>query len=205
MKLLGMCSVVLVSYLITALLMSQAETGGIRGTIRDETGAVIPGASITATHKTLAITRQAVSDETGTYVLPNLNAGEWEVKAELPSFQTQVQTFTVVTGSTGNVDFKLKVGASSEVVEVIGQAGQVNTTEYKIDGVITRNRIENLPLNGRSFMSLALLEPGVAANYSATPGWTSGYFTISVGGSSDAESAVTVDGASTRERLSGAT
>ena len=98
MKLLGMCSVVLVSCLIPALLMSQAATGGIRGTIRDETGAVIPGASITATHKTLGITRQAVSDETGTYVLPNLNAGEWEVKAELPSFQTQVQTFTVVTG-----------------------------------------------------------------------------------------------------------
>jgi hypothetical protein len=158
--------------------MSQASTGGIRGTIQDETGAVIPGASITATHKTLGITRQAVSDETGMYVLPNLNAGEWEVKAELPSFQTQVQTFTVVTGSTGNVDFKLKVGASSEVVEVKAQAGQVNTTEYKIDGVITRSRIENLPLNGRSFMSLALLEPGVAANYDPTPGWASTYFTI---------------------------
>src|SRR5207249_8153044 len=150
MKLLGMCSVLLVSLLIPPLMMSQAVTGGIRGTIQDESGAVIPGVSITATHKTLGITRQAVSDDTGTYLLPDLNAGEWEVKAQLESFQTQVQTFTVVTGSTGNVDFKLKVGASSEVVEVIGQAAQINTTEYKIDGVITRNRIENLPLNGRS-------------------------------------------------------
>lgn len=205
MKLLGMCSVLLVSLLIPPLMMSQAVTGGIRGTIQDESGAVIPGVSITATHKTLGITRQAVSDDTGTYLLPDLNAGEWEVKAQLESFQTQVQTFTVVTGSTGNVDFKLKVGASSEVVEVIGQAAQINTTEYKIDGVITRNRIENLPLNGRSFMSLALLEPGVAANYDPTPGWASTYFTISVGGSGAPESVVTVDGASTRERLSGAT
>ena len=135
MKLLGMCSVLFVSWLIPALLMSQAPTGGIRGTIQDESGAVIPGASITATHKTLGITRQALSDDTGTYLLPNLNAGEWEVKAELTSFQTQVQTFTVVTGSTGNVDFKLKVGASSEVVEVIGQAAQINTTEYKHDRI----------------------------------------------------------------------
>src|SRR3989449_6927765 len=170
MKLLGMSSVLLVSWLMPALLMSQAVTGGIRGTIQDESGAVIPGASITATHKTLGITRQAVSDETGTYLLPNLNAGEWEVKAELTGFQTQVQTFTVVTGSTGNVDFKLKVGASSEVVEVIGQAGQVSTTEYQLHGVITRNPIENLPLNGRSFMSLALLEAGVAAKYHPAPG-----------------------------------
>src|SRR5438876_12024116 len=56
-----------------------------------------------------------------------------------------------------------------------------------------------------SFMSLALLEPGVAANYDPTPGWASTYFTISVGGSGAPESVVTVDGASTRERLSGAT
>src|SRR5215510_8233124 len=123
-----MGSVVLVSWLIPALLVSQAVTGGIRGTIQDESGAVIPGVSITATHKTLGITRQAVTDDTGTYLLPDLNAGEWEVKAQLESFQTQVQTFTVATGSTGNVDFKIKVGASSQVVEVSGQAAQVNTT-----------------------------------------------------------------------------
>src|SRR3989441_5974398 len=176
MKLLGKCSVLLVSLLIPPLMMSQGVTGGIRGTIQDESGAVIPGASITATHKTLGITRQAVSDDTGTYLLPDLNAGEWVVKAQLESFQTQVQTFTVVTGSTGNVDFKLKVGASSEVVEVIGQAGEVKTTEYKIDGVVTRNRIENLPLNGPRLMAPALLGPGVAADHSPTPGRTSGHF-----------------------------
>ncbi|PYS12394.1 MAG: hypothetical protein DMG17_20960, partial [Acidobacteria bacterium] len=86
MKLLGMCSALLVSLLIPPLLMSQAVTGGIRGTIQDESGAVIPGVSLTATHKTLGVTRQAVSDDTGTYLLPNLNAGEWEVKAELTGF-----------------------------------------------------------------------------------------------------------------------
>src|SRR3989442_13767902 len=103
MKLLGMCSVLLVSLFIPPLMISQAVTGGIRGTIQDESGAVIPGVSITATHKTPGITRQAVSDETGTYLLPNLPAGGCEAKAELTGFQTQVQPSTVVNGSPAHV------------------------------------------------------------------------------------------------------
>ena len=195
----------LVSFLLPSLLMGQG-TGGIRGVIRDDSGAVIPGVTMTATSKATGAARTAVSDDTGTYSLVNMNSGDYDVKSELTSFQSQVQTVTVTTGSTANLDFKLKVGASSEVVQVTGQAAQVNTTEYKIDGVVNRDRIENLPLNGRSFMSLALLEPGVSANYSSGGGgWASTFFTVSVGGSNERETSVSVDGASTRERLSGAT
>jgi hypothetical protein len=196
----------LVALLIPSLLRSQAPTGGIRGVIHDESGAVIPGVSITATYKTLGISRSALSDDTGTYLLPNLNVGEWEVKSELTSFQTQVQTVTVVTGSTVNVDFRLTVGASSEVVEVTSQVGQVNTTEYKIDGVVDRGRIQNLPLNGRSFMSLALLEPGVAAEYQPNPQWQgNSSFRVAVGGADQSTTRITVDGASIVDRLSGGT
>ncbi|MGH8245139.1 MAG: carboxypeptidase regulatory-like domain-containing protein, partial [Gammaproteobacteria bacterium] len=191
--------------LLTGLFF-QTATGGVRGTARDESGAVIPGVSITITHKATGSARHTISDETGSYLAPNLNPGAYEVKAELASFQTQAQTVTVLTGSNANADFKLKVGAASEVIQVTSDTAQVNLTDYKIDGVVTREQIENLPLNGRSFLELAQLEPGVEVQSVDNPGTSANSYTrVSINGVSGALTRISVDGATVNDRVTGGT
>src|SRR5688572_24515812 len=163
-------STLLVLFLISALASAQTTTGSVRGTVYDDSGAIVPGVSITVTNKATGVPRPAISDENGNYVVSNLGAGTYEVKAALASFQTQTQTVTVLTGTNANADFKLKVGAASEIIQVTGSTAQVNLTEFKVDGVVTREQIQSLPLNGRSFMSLAALEPGVNVEYNSNPG-----------------------------------
>jgi hypothetical protein len=186
------------------LLWAQTSSGTVRGVIQDDSGAIIPGVTITVISKTTGVSRQAISDETGIYVVPNLIPGEYEVKAELASFQTQVQETTVLTGATANVDFRLKVGTSAEIVQVTSGTAQVNLTEYKIDGVVTREQIENLPLNGRNFLQLAVLEPGVSVNPVANPGASANNFTqVSIAGAGQALTRIAVDGASVNDRVTG--
>src|SRR5262249_55298634 len=119
----------LAAILLPTWALAQTTTGTVRGTVTDDSGAVIPGATITVTNKGTGVPRETISDESGTYVVSNLAAGPYEVKAELQRFQTQIQTVTVLTGAAANADFKLKVGAASEVIQVTGSTAQVNLTE----------------------------------------------------------------------------
>ncbi len=186
---------------------AQTTTGGIRGTIQDESGALIPGVTLTVTNKSTGVSRQVTADDTGSYLVSNLAAGTYAVKAEVSSFQTQVQEVTVLTGSHSNADFNLKVGVATEIIQVASSTAQVNLTEYKIDGVVTREQIENLPLNGRSFLSLAALEPGVAVEYTPNsgPGGPNNYFRVSIAGAPQAMTRISVDGASVLDRVTGGT
>ncbi|MGH9853030.1 MAG: hypothetical protein ACREBD_24595, partial [Blastocatellia bacterium] len=99
------------------------------------------------------------------------------------------------------------VGASTETVVITSDAAQVNTSDYKVDGVITRERIENLPLNGRSFLSLASLEPGVDVEFNANPGagGVNNYFRVSIAGSTQTLTRISVDGANVNDRITGGT
>src|SRR5262245_4395417 len=186
---------------------AQTITGGMRGTIQDESGAIIPGVTVTVSNKSTGVSRQVITDNTGSYLVSNLAAGTYEVKAEVASFQTQVQEITVLTGSNSNADFKLKVGLATEIIQVASSTAQVNLTEYKIDGVITREQIQNLPLNGRSFLSLAALEPGVAVEYTPNsgPGGPNNYFRVSIAGAPQSMTRISVDGASVLDRVTGGT
>ena len=186
---------------------AQTTTGGIRGTIQDESGALIPGVTLTVTNKSTGVSRQVTADDTGSYLVSNLAAGTYAVKAEVSSFQTQVQEVTVLTGSHSNADFNLKVGVATEIMQITSSTAQVNLTEYKIDGVVTREQIENLPLNGRSFLSLAALEPGVAVEYTPNsgPGGPNNYFRVSIAGAPQAMTRISVDGASVLDRVTGGT
>jgi hypothetical protein len=189
-----------------SLLVGQTTTGGIRGVVRDESGAVVPGATITVTSKTTGLSRQVISDETGNYLVANLLAGEYEIKTELSSFQSQVQQATVRTGSNTNADFSLKVGVASEVVQVVASTAQVNLTDAEVKGVVTREQIESLPLNGRSFLQLAMLEPGVEVQVSENPGTSpNNFFRVSIAGASQALTRISVDGATVNDRVTGGT
>ena len=166
-----------------SLVLGQTATGGIRGVIRDDSDGLIRGATITVTNKGTGVARQSISDETGNYHVSNLLPGEYEIKVELAGLQSQAQSVTVLTGANANADFKMTVGSASEVIQVESKTAQVNLTEYKIDGVVTREQIEGLPLNGRSFLLLAMLEPGVDVNAVSNPGTSpNNFFRVSIGG-----------------------
>lgn len=181
---------------------SQAPTGTISGIVSDESGAIIPNAAVTITNKATGAIRNLTSDSAGAFNAPALQAGEYEVKCTVAGFRTTVRDALVETGATTTVDMKLQVGQSKDVVTVEAASAQVEYERHSIDGVITRQKIQELPLNGRSFLNLAFLEPGVTVS----PGTTSQYnalFSVSVLGGDSGKTAITVDGGNTRNSIEG--
>ncbi|MBI3941020.1 MAG: TonB-dependent receptor [Acidobacteria bacterium] len=141
---------------------AQTSTGGISGLVKDATGGVLPGASVTLTHVDTGSGQTALTDDRGRYHIPQLPLGNWEVRAELAGFQTAVRRgITLMVGQQVMVDFTLNVGQITEQVEVTGEAPQVETTGMALGGVVDTRRIQDLPLNGRNYFQLATLQPGV--------------------------------------------
>jgi hypothetical protein len=187
--------------------LTQNPTGSIHGTARDPHNAVVPNATITVTYKATNAMRKLTTSSDGAYTVENLLPGEYEVKVEAEGFGTQVVTATVVTGNTTTGDFSLQVGSISDVVAVTAEATLVNTTDSPVGGVINRERVEGLPLNGRSFLSMAALEPGVSVNYAANSGSgnPNNFFQVSVDGAPQSMTLISVDGARVNDRITGGT
>jgi hypothetical protein len=144
----------LISMLGCASVWAQA-TAQISGTVRDQTGAVLPGVEVTATQTNTGIGRSAVTNETGSYVLPNLAIGPYRLEAALPGFRTFVQTGIVLQVNANPViNPVLEVGQVSEQVEVQANAALVETRSQGIGQVIENQRILELPLNGRQVNDL---------------------------------------------------
>lgn len=190
---------------LTALALAQAPVGTISGTTLDPSGAAIRNTSITIRNKANGAERKLKSDEDGAFSAASLPAGEYEVTAQADGFRTQLQEVTVATGSTLKVEMRMEVGQKTEIVTIEGAgAAQLNYESHSVDGVITRQKIQELPLNGRSFLQLAFLEPGVTAS----PGSTSQYnslFSVSILGGDSARTAITVDGGNIRNPIEGNT
>ncbi len=204
MRSLHVLSSLWLTFCCVALALAQASTGSIRGTVTDQTGAVLPQATILIKHLETNLERRLVSSEEGIYNADNLQPGEYEVSAEARGFQRQVMRVMVLTGNSHTANFQLSVGSTSETVVVTSEAAQINTTDYKVDGVITRERIEALPLNGRNFLELAQLEPGVTVTITSTPGASINNFTsVSIAGVSGALTRISVDGATVNDRVTG--
>jgi hypothetical protein len=183
---------------------AQAPVGTISGTVRDQSDAVVPGASITIRHVATGAERHMTSDDQGAFSAPALAVGTYEVRAELSGFRTQQTEVVVATGRVAAVEMRMEVGAATEVVNVAANAVHVETEQHAVTGVITRQKIQELPLNGRSFLQLAFLEPGVTAN----PGTTSQYnslFSVSILGGDSNKTAITVDGGNIRNNIEGNT
>ncbi len=183
---------------------AQAPIGAIAGTVVDPSGSAVPKASVTVTNKASGLKRELTSDAQGLYSAPALPAGDYEVRAQMAGFQQLVREATVLTGSTTTVDLALTVGAVSEVVTVSGTASPISYDSHKVDGVIQRDQIENLPLNGRSFLQLAFLEPGVGVGTQSLAQYNA-QFGVSVLGGSQSMTAITVDGGNVRNSINGGT
>jgi hypothetical protein len=185
---------------------STVATGSIQGTVTDPSDAVVSNANVTITNKATGQTIKVKSSSAGTYQSGALTPGDYEVKIEAPGFQTTVTAIPVQVGVIASGSTRLTVGKTSEVVEVTSSAVQVNTEQATVQGVLTAQQIENLPINGRNFLDLAQLEPGVqiqdGSNFDPTK---NGFSSISFGGRFGRTARIEVDGIDISDETVGTT
>jgi Carboxypeptidase regulatory-like domain len=186
------------------LVLAQTSAGSIRGSVTDQTGSVLPNATVTVKNLDTNSDRKLTTNDDGLYNADNLLPGVYEVGVEVRGFQRSIKRVTVLTGNTHTADFSLTIGASNETVTITSEAAQINTNDYKIDGVITRERIDALPLNGRNFLELGQMEPGVSVTITGNPGGSANSFTqVSVAGAGAGLTRITVDGGNVGDRVTG--
>src|SRR5882762_7980427 len=164
---------------------AQATTGTISGTVTDESKAVLPGVTVLVKNTETGATRTLVTDERGGFRALNLSPGIYSVTAELQGFTpAKRENLTLEIGRDVNADLGLKVGGVSEQVTVQGAATNVELSSTVAGGVVSTTQIAELPLNGRSFMQLAALQPGVTVSRATAREFTGGFGStqVSIGG-----------------------
>jgi Carboxypeptidase regulatory-like domain/TonB dependent receptor len=167
---MGMCrelarrSQVFLAVLILAAipLAAQLPTGTILGTVKDASGASIPGAMVTLRNTDTNLTKTAMTEQDGSYRFPELAVGHYEVKAEAAGFRTETRTgLTLEVTQQGVINFALQVGSTTQQVTVSSEIPMVNTQDSTLGGTVNEQSMAELPLNGRNYIDLALYKPGV--------------------------------------------
>ena len=187
---------------LSFVVCAQAPTGTISGAVRDESGGVIPNAKVTVVNKDTGLSRELVSGSDGSFAAPALPAGNYEVRAEATGLRPLVRTAVVETGSIISVVLVMQVGSTTDVITVEAAATNINYESNTVQGVVTQQQIDSLPLNGRSFMNLAQLEPGVIVT-PANPAQFNAQFSVSILGGPASHTAITMDGADIRNPVEG--
>src|SRR6059036_2348211 len=165
-------STTLVVLLFSFALSSQGNFGRILGSVKDSTGAVIPGATVSIIDKDRGLARTLTTDEAGLYNAPNLIPGTYTVRAELPGFKRLDRENVVVeVGSEIRVDLTIEPGQQGETVTVSEAIPLVDTTTGTLGGVLANAAINDMPLNGRNYQNLLNLIPGVMIQPGGSP-WT---------------------------------
>lgn len=184
--------------------LAQTPTATLVGDIRDSSGAVVPGTTITIRNTATNISRSAQSNASGAYTVLSLAPGPYEVTAQLFGFKEVRTLMQLTVGETRRVDFTLEPGQMSEVVEVIGRA-PINSERATIGQVIDNKRIVEMPLNGRNFYQLATLAPGAISVPSGANLTRSNFVSIYLGGTRARKTAFYLDGIDTTETQFGGT
>jgi hypothetical protein len=144
-------------------LHAQVTGATLSGTVTDASGAVIANAQVTARNLATSASREATTDSGGSYSLPNLAPGDYDVRVTAQGFSTAVQSnFALAVGAQQTLNFSLKVGETSTTVQVTETAPQVELTSSTLTGQVESETVRELPLNGRDWTSLATLQPGVS-------------------------------------------
>ncbi|MDA2935294.1 carboxypeptidase regulatory-like domain-containing protein, partial [Acidobacteria bacterium AH-259-D05] len=183
----------------SSLAWAQVTRGTISGTVKDETGALIPGVEVIVTNIDTGATRTVLTGDEGLYIATDLALGNYEVEASLAGFQTAVRSGIQLTvGREVVVDMTLRVGEITERVTVTGEAPLVETTQSVLGDLVDDKIIRDLPLNGRDFTELALLQAGAMVrvghlrrSFSPISG---GGTRISIGGARPKQNAYVFDG-----------
>jgi hypothetical protein len=151
-------AVLLFSLILSPFVSGQTVVSQITGTVRDPSGAVLPGVEVKVTNSDTTAARTVITNETGSYVVPNLPVGPYKLEASLPGFSTYVQSGIVLqVNSNPTINVVLEVGQVSSVVEVQADANMVETHSNVIGQVIDQQRVAELPLNGRNVTQLIAL------------------------------------------------
>jgi hypothetical protein len=145
--------------------LAQRITATIRGTITDQSGAVMAGAKVTVKNEATGLTRTADTNSAGSYSFAELPVGSYRIEVESSGFKPTARSkIAISVADVRVIDVQLETGSLSEMVEVEVPAVSVNTVGGEIAGLITGEQVRELPLNGRNFIQLTLLQPGVTAN-----------------------------------------
>src|SRR5499426_2517606 len=178
--------------------MAQHIRGALEGTITDPNGAVLSGAKVTVKNEATGAEARVTANDRGYFNVQNLEAGSYTVTVEQAGFRKYVANdVNVKVGAVIPLTVALQVGAQEQVVEVTATSTEaaVDTSRATVDGVITAKTIQNLPLNGRNFLDLAQLEPGVqvrdGGDFDPTKNQMVG---VSVGGRMGRSTRIQVDG-----------
>jgi hypothetical protein len=171
------------------------STGSIVGTVSDPTGAIVPNAKVSIVNRATGRQIDLTTNSAGLYNSGPLTPGDYTVRVTEQGFTTSEINLTVQVSNTSNGDVTLNVGSTTTMVEVQATGTQVNTDQATVQGVITTTQIENLPINGRNFLQLAQLEPGVQIQDGAVFDPTkNGFSSISFGGRYGRTARIEVDG-----------
>jgi outer membrane receptor protein involved in Fe transport len=177
---------VLLAVSATSNLAAQQITGSLRGTVLDPSGAIVQAATITAKQIETGLTRTATTDHQGDYVLIELPVGHYQLEVKARGFQTYLQQgISLDVNETATVSVRLRVGAEAQQVQVRADATLVQSTASSLGQTVMEREILDLPLDGRNFSQLGLLQPGVVP---LTPGL------LEAGGPARAGQAYAVDG-----------
>ncbi|MSO21393.1 MAG: TonB-dependent receptor [Acidobacteria bacterium] len=144
--------------------LAQLPTATMLGSVKDSSGAVIPGSALTVRNLETGLTRTAEANADGSYRFSALPVGDYELRVEHAGFRAEVRSgLTLSVGQEAVVNLSLQVGAIEQTVEVTAEAPLVNTTSGTLGVLVDQQKVADLPLNGRNYVDLAFLQPGVQA------------------------------------------
>ncbi len=175
---------------ISPTLFAQTTGGSVQGLITDESGAPVPGATISAVQTARGTTRTATSDSSGFYRINELPVGPYEFTVTLSGFSTQVRSgINILVGQEASLNFTLKISPVEETITVVEEVPVIEPTKTAIGATITNQQIDDLPLRDRNFVNLSKLSPGMTTSSTEATD-------ISGAGSSGSSNTVLIDGVS---------
>ena len=178
---------------------AQLGTATISGNVTDSSGAVVVGASVTAVNNGTGFQRQTVSGDQGQYNLPGLNPGSYNLTVEFPGFRrAELKAVTLQVDQNARLNVALEIGQVSETVEIAGRAPLVESSNATLGAVVDTQKILALPLNGRNFLQLAKLVPGVTTGTEGGGGGADGF---SANGLRADQNSFQIDGTSNSDPL----
>src|SRR5664279_3099629 len=161
MKRLQFCLVVFAVLALTFSAFAQVQFGQFTGTVTDPTGAAIANAKVAVSNPAIDLNLFTTTNSNGNYSVKEVPPGTYKITIEASGFKTASNTgLTANAGTIAHVDFKMQIGKASEVVEVTGEAANVNTEDSKLATTVSSTQINNLPLNGRNVFDLMQLSTG---------------------------------------------
>jgi hypothetical protein len=160
-RLIAVTAIVLVAAAAAAA-QETVNQGAIAGRVIDPHGAAVPGAVVRARHTETNVTIEAVADSRGRFRFPYLRIGPYELRSHVDGFREYGRTLALSAGSAFDLTIALEVGGIDTSVTVVAETAALETARSQIVGTVPRREVQNLPLNGRNFLDLALLIPGVS-------------------------------------------